>query len=266
MDDIIVDSHFADDQGEVMIVKLKGYIDQTNSFSLQKVFDDIFKSGCFKIVIDFSQVIYISSAGWGIFVGEIKRFRDNGGDIKLSSLNPDIYEVYQMLEFYHIFEDFPTVNEALKAINDSGGNELIENLTGNGNVEELEPEREEEKETEQPFETIEEDIVFEEEAELELDQPEAPAQPESVAPEEIFQTKTTDNREQMFINISRLPLTEKIKMVVSQYPLLGIWNIKKILQDQRFGSTKVSIFKLYKTLKELDLESKEKRYRFYRSC
>ena len=29
----------------------------------------------------------MSSAGWGIFVGEVKRFREKGGDIKLVNMN-----------------------------------------------------------------------------------------------------------------------------------------------------------------------------------
>ena len=63
-----------------------------------------------------------------------------------------------------------------------------------------------------------------------------------------------------------LPLPEKIKKVVAQFPHFGPWKIRKMLRHPEFGNTKVSYFKVRKILKQLDLDTKEKRYRFYRSC
>ena len=88
------------------MVELDGHIDQSNSHQLQKMFDNILQSGCSKVIVDFNRLFYMSSSGWGVFVGEIKRFRDLEGDIKLTNMNPEIYDVYQMLEFYHIFDDY----------------------------------------------------------------------------------------------------------------------------------------------------------------
>jgi hypothetical protein len=67
------------------------------------------------------------------------------------------------------------------------------------------------------------------------------------------------------VNPAMLPLNEKIKRIISESPLLSIFQIRKELQTDKYGSSKVNIYKLYKTLKVLNLESKEKRYRFYRA-
>lgn len=120
MEQVQIDSKFADKHGEIMVVELGGHIDQSNSYQLQKMFDNIIQSGCFKVIVDFTKLYYMSSAGWGVFIGEIKRFRDNSGDIKLASMNPDIYDVYQMLEFYHILEDYTTVQEAALSFKTEG--------------------------------------------------------------------------------------------------------------------------------------------------
>lgn len=53
----------------------------------------------------------------GVLIGEIKRFRENGGDIKLANMGPEIYEIYQMLEFYHIISEYASVADALKSMN-----------------------------------------------------------------------------------------------------------------------------------------------------
>jgi len=62
-----------------------------------------------------SGVNYISSAGWGIFIGEIKRIRSHGGDLKLSGMVGDVHEVFQLLEFHSILESYPTTQEAIGA-------------------------------------------------------------------------------------------------------------------------------------------------------
>ena len=62
------------------------------------------------------------------------------------------------------------------------------------------------------------------------------------------------------------PLAEKIKRVVSNYPLLSIFQIRKMLRHEKFGNARVGVLKLYRTLRNINLESRAKRFRFYRSC
>jgi anti-sigma B factor antagonist len=71
--------------------------------------------GRYDIVIDLGNVNYISSAGWGIFISEIKEIRENGGDLKLAAMIGDVYEVFELLEFQTILESFDTVEEAVKS-------------------------------------------------------------------------------------------------------------------------------------------------------
>jgi len=290
MEDIISGTYFADDSGKIMIVKLQGYIDQTNSYGLQKVFNDIINSECFNVIIDFSEVMYISSAGWGIFVGEIKHFRDEGGDIKLANMSPDIYEVYQMLEFYHIFEDFNSLEEAKKSFNEpelSKVNIPVENQIQEKTLEiDLEEDINNEKSIDNVLdisigkeetakleyqdistdhqETVSDDIELEIEENSGIE--EKSNEDISLSPEEDLNQPQPESKTRPLINLGRLPLHEKIKKIVSEYPLLSIWQIKKLLKDERFGTVKLNIIKLYKLLKQLDLETKIKRYRYYRSC
>ena len=73
---------------------------------------------------------YISSAGWGIFISEIKEIRENGGDLKLAAMIGDVYEVFELLEFQTILESFDTVEEAVKSFGEpapgKNGNEETE--------------------------------------------------------------------------------------------------------------------------------------------
>mgnify|MGYP000935045946 CR=1 FL=1 len=62
-----------------------------------------------------------------------------------------------------------------------------------------------------------------------------------------------------------LPLNEKIKKLVTENPLMTPWGIKRQLNSPRFGYTRIGFFKLRGILKRLGLETRAKRYRFYRS-
>jgi len=264
MEKVKIESKFADKNGKLMIVELSGFVDQSNSFQLQKMLDDIIDSGVFKIVVDFSALSYMSSAGWGIFVGEVKRFRENGGDIKLAGMTPEINDVFQMLEFFHILDDFPLVDEAVEAFD--GGDDIMDL----DNVEEAKVQPIKLEEVEGESEEIElgdeepdgDTIVMEREAEvIEL-------RPSNKIERKIPETGNDFNAMPVMtdINLTELPLAEKIKKLIQENPLVSSWQIKKILNHEHFGNTSIGVFKLYRLLRSLDLNSKEKRYRYYRSC
>ncbi len=65
------------------------------------------------MIVDLGNVDYISSAGWGIFISEIKSIRENGGDLKLVSMVPDVYEIFELLEFHHILDVYDSIDEAI---------------------------------------------------------------------------------------------------------------------------------------------------------
>lgn len=255
MEEIKIESRFADKNGEIMIVELGGHVDQSNSFQLQKMFDDIIDSRVFKVVVDFVALHYMSSAGWGIFVGEVKRFRENGGDIKLAAMSSEINDVYQMLEFFHILDDYSTVEEATSAFNIDGD---ILNMVED-TLESAEPDlSESQEETETAEQTGDSEAV--EVIELIPDSAEKPV--EKAPTQSAFSPHAIKSN----TKLSDLPISEKIKSIVSENPLVTTWQIKKILKHDHFGNTKIGLFKLMRMLKELDLNTKEKRYRYYRSC
>ena len=68
------------------------------------------------------------------------------------------------------------------------------------------------------------------------------------------------------INLQKLPLHEKVKHVIAENPILNIFGIQKVLKHEEFGSETISVFRLWLLLKELDLNNKTKRFRYYRSC
>ena len=112
---IVVSVISAKSAGDVSILKVSGYLDTTTAVEFENALYTLLKKNCHKIIVDLSGVTYISSAGWGIFIGEIKEIRNHGGDLKLAGMVGDVYEVFQLLEFNSILEAYPTLDEAKDA-------------------------------------------------------------------------------------------------------------------------------------------------------
>jgi anti-sigma B factor antagonist len=107
-------------QDNISIIKIGGYIDTTTSSELEHALNSLLKSGSFSIIIDLGNVDYVSSAGWGIFISEIKGIREKGGDLKLVRMIPEVYEVFELLEFHYILKAFDNIDEAIKDFEKSG--------------------------------------------------------------------------------------------------------------------------------------------------
>lgn len=112
MDRLIIEEEVIEN---VVLLKLHGIVDSGTAQFLEDKFDDLVASNHVRIVADLGDVSYISSAGWGIFVGEIKGIRQRNGDIKLAAMHPDVRDVFDLLEFNTLLRPYGTKEEALSA-------------------------------------------------------------------------------------------------------------------------------------------------------
>jgi len=97
----------------VSVLRVSGYVDTTTSPELERRMQALLREKRYHIVVDLSRVEYISSAGWGIFISEIREIREHGGDLKLAGMVPDVREVFDLLEFENILQAFPEADLAV---------------------------------------------------------------------------------------------------------------------------------------------------------
>ena len=114
MEKLIISEENLNQRDRVVLLNLKGTIETTNAGTLEDVIERVIKEKCYRIVVDLSGVTYISSAGWGIFISEIKRVRRELGDIKLAAMRPEVREVFDLLEFNNILKPYADKQEAIK--------------------------------------------------------------------------------------------------------------------------------------------------------
>ena len=103
-----------DNKGEVSIINLRGYLDAHTAPVLENNLVDLIDKNRYKIVVDFKNLAYISSAGLGVFMAYIEKIREGNGDIKLSGMNDKIYNIFDLLGFPLLYEIFQSEDQAIQ--------------------------------------------------------------------------------------------------------------------------------------------------------
>lgn len=99
---------------DIMLLSVRGFIDTTTAPEFERAFQSVLGQKKYNVIVDLKEVDYISSAGWGIFIGEIKRIRGQKGNLFLTSMSPEVTETYNLLNFDSIIKSFPSVDQAVQ--------------------------------------------------------------------------------------------------------------------------------------------------------
>jgi anti-sigma B factor antagonist len=102
---------------DISIIELKGYLDAHTAPELEDAFQKLIKNKKFRIVVNFKDLSYISSAGLGVFMAFIEEVRSNSGDIKLSNMTPKVFNVFDLLGFPVLYEIYNDEEDAFMKFN-----------------------------------------------------------------------------------------------------------------------------------------------------
>ncbi|MDH3198484.1 MAG: anti-sigma factor antagonist [Candidatus Krumholzibacteria bacterium] len=94
-----------------VIVKPAGSIDSATTAILEAHFDALIAQNTRRIVIDFAQVDFISSAGVGILLGTVSLLRSEGGDLVFTNLPGHIEEVFDIINLKSFFRTIDSIDE-----------------------------------------------------------------------------------------------------------------------------------------------------------
>ena len=106
--------------GSVSVIDVKGYLDAHTAPELENAFNRLITDEKYKVVVNFNDLSYISSAGLGVFMAYVETMRDNNGDIKFSNMKENVYNIFDLLGFPMLYEFFDQETEAVNKFNDKG--------------------------------------------------------------------------------------------------------------------------------------------------
>lgn len=100
-------------RGNVTVVRFRGRLDAISSSSAEKHVYEVINNGFKKLIFDFSDVEYLSSAGMRMLLSTTKKLNGIAGKLVLCSVNASVLDVLKMSGFDHILDIAQTQNEAL---------------------------------------------------------------------------------------------------------------------------------------------------------
>jgi anti-anti-sigma factor len=100
------------------ILSPKGRLDSATAPAFEQEFLRASATGLSRLLIDFSELTYISSAGLRVVLKAAKRMQSEGGRVALCALGPQVAEVFDISGFssLSIFSIHPARAAALAAL------------------------------------------------------------------------------------------------------------------------------------------------------
>ena len=102
----------------IQVVRVKGYLDSSTFPEMQDQLQDLINQGNYRIIVEFGELNYISSAGLGVLMGMLQEIRNKSGDLKLANMSPKIKNLFDMLGFSRLIRIYDTIENAKQAFVD----------------------------------------------------------------------------------------------------------------------------------------------------
>jgi anti-sigma B factor antagonist len=94
------------------IMKVVGEVDASSSIALDQSIEEQVKEGPRDLLIDCTQLDYISSAGFGVFMSYIEEFKANEKKLVIYGLSQKVANVFAILGLDQLLTIKPTAEEA----------------------------------------------------------------------------------------------------------------------------------------------------------
>lgn len=103
-----------DEKNEVVIIYVKEErLDAHNSGELKVEMQRQYENGKKNILVDLKDVRFIDSSGLGALVSGFKNAISHQGNLKLSTLQPQVKSMFELTRLHRVFEIFSSTAEAL---------------------------------------------------------------------------------------------------------------------------------------------------------
>ena len=97
------------------VINLQGRIDAANSNQIHERIMDEVERGANRIIINFSEVSYISSAGLRILIYASKALKKNSASLVICSMSSSIEKIFQISGLTSLFTIHPDLETSLSS-------------------------------------------------------------------------------------------------------------------------------------------------------
>lgn len=100
----------------VKVLRLEGRLDAVSSATLEKKMQDLLQHHQGGVLLDFTKIEYLSSAGMRLLLSTTKKFKQQGHMMGIFAIHEDVMEIIKMAGFEKILHIFSMEKEALSAV------------------------------------------------------------------------------------------------------------------------------------------------------
>jgi len=91
----------------------QGFINAHTVHDFERSLQAALEEGQFRLLINCQSLSYINSSGLGVLMGVIEEIQAHDGFLHLCSMNETVFHIFDTLGFTHLFQVFPSEEEAL---------------------------------------------------------------------------------------------------------------------------------------------------------
>ena len=102
------------EDGGVTVVDVDGQLIVGNRQDLKRIVLEELGKGERKFLVDFTNTGYIDSSGLGVLVSLSKKIREQGGELRLASLNEDLKTLFELTKLDSLFQIADSREEGLE--------------------------------------------------------------------------------------------------------------------------------------------------------
>ena len=96
-----------------MIISIQGRLDTISSAVFEKRLTELMDNQVTRIIVNCSQMDFISSSGLRTLLFALKRITKTNGKLVICGLSENFHEIFAISGFTQIFEIYPSEEEAL---------------------------------------------------------------------------------------------------------------------------------------------------------
>lgn len=99
---------------DILILRLSGRLDAVSSPMAERKIFDCINNGQHKLLLNFSGIDYLSSAGMRMLLSVTKKLKSLSGKLVLCSVNINVMDILKMSGFDHVLEIAQTEEDGVR--------------------------------------------------------------------------------------------------------------------------------------------------------
>src|SRR6476469_8108670 len=103
-------------EGGSVVVSVSGRLDAVTAPAYETVVRKLVEEGTTRVVVDFEQLNYISSAGLGELIVTLKLLKEKDGRLAVANVHGNVLAVFEMCGIQKVIQIHKSVADALAAV------------------------------------------------------------------------------------------------------------------------------------------------------